>query len=55
LVKSSWGLAHPMSLTEPAVLDCRRPLPLWYVIGLIKKLHLVTNFYSGKFNDELFL
>jgi hypothetical protein len=34
LVKSSWGLAHPMSLTELALLDCRRPLPLWDVIGL---------------------
>jgi hypothetical protein len=34
LVKSSWGLAHPMSLTELALLDGRRPLPLWDVIGL---------------------
>jgi hypothetical protein len=34
LVKSSWGLAHPMSLTELALLDGRRPLPLWDVTGL---------------------
>jgi hypothetical protein len=37
LVKSSWGLAHPMSLTELALLDSRRPLTLWDVIGRIKK------------------
>jgi hypothetical protein len=37
LVKSSWGLAHPMSLTELVLLDGRRPLPLGDVIGLIKK------------------
>jgi hypothetical protein len=34
LVKCSWGLAHPMSLTELALLDGRRPLPLRDVIGL---------------------
>jgi hypothetical protein len=34
LVKSSWGLAHPVNLTELALLDGRRPLPLWDVIGL---------------------
>jgi hypothetical protein len=32
--KSFWGLAHPMSFTELALLDGRRPLPLWDVIGL---------------------
>jgi hypothetical protein len=32
--KGSWGLAHPMSLTELALLDGRRPLPLGDVIGL---------------------
>jgi drug/metabolite transporter superfamily protein YnfA len=35
LVESSWRLAHPMSLIELALLDGRRPLPLWDVIGLI--------------------
>jgi hypothetical protein len=34
LVKSSWGLAHPMSLTELALLDGWRSLPLGDV-GLI--------------------
>jgi hypothetical protein len=34
LVKSSWGLAHPMSLTELALLDGTRPLRLGDVIGL---------------------
>jgi hypothetical protein len=32
--KGSWGLAHPMSLTELALLDGRRPLHLGDVIGL---------------------
>jgi hypothetical protein len=32
--KGSWGLAHPVSLTELALLDGRRPLPLGDVIGL---------------------
>jgi hypothetical protein len=38
----SWGLAHPMSLTELALLDGRRPLPLGDVIGLTLnfKLHV---------------
>jgi hypothetical protein len=40
--KSSWGLAHPMSLTELALLDGRRPLPLWDVIGLTLTLTEVT-------------
>jgi hypothetical protein len=35
LVKSSWGLAHPMSITELALPDGRRPLPLGDVIGII--------------------
>jgi hypothetical protein len=34
LVKSSWGLAHPISLTELALLDGRTPLFLWDIIGL---------------------
>jgi hypothetical protein len=39
LVKSSWGLAHPRSLTELDLLDGRRPLLLGDVIRLkIKKL-----------------
>jgi hypothetical protein len=33
-VGSSWGLAHPMSLTELALLHGRKPLPLGDVIGL---------------------
>jgi hypothetical protein len=37
LVKSSWALAHPMSLTELALPDGRRLLPLGDLIGLIKK------------------
>jgi hypothetical protein len=40
--KSSWGLAHPMSLTELAILDGRRPLPLWEVIGQTLSL-ILTN------------
>jgi hypothetical protein len=40
LVKSSWGLAHPMSLKELALLDGRRPLPLVDVIGLTLTLSL---------------
>jgi hypothetical protein len=32
---TTWGLAHTMSLTELALLDSRRPLPLEDVIGLI--------------------
>jgi hypothetical protein len=28
LIKGSWGLAHPMNLTELAILDARRPLSL---------------------------
>jgi hypothetical protein len=43
LVKSSWGLAHPMSLTELALLDGRRPLPLRDVIGLTLTLTLNTS------------
>jgi hypothetical protein len=34
LVERSWGLAQPMSLTELALLDGRRPLPSGNVIGL---------------------
>jgi hypothetical protein len=37
LVESSWGLAHPMSLTELALPDGRRILPLGDEIGLKKK------------------
>jgi hypothetical protein len=40
LVKSSWGLVHPMSLTELALLECRRPLSLGDVIGLTLTLTL---------------
>jgi hypothetical protein len=40
LVKSSWGLAHHMSLTELALLDGRRALPLGDVIRFIKKNNL---------------
>jgi hypothetical protein len=40
--KSSWGLAHRMSLTELALLDSRRPLPLWDVIGLTLTLTLIN-------------
>jgi hypothetical protein len=36
----SWGLAHPMSLTELALPDGRRPLPLGDVIGLTLTLTL---------------
>jgi hypothetical protein len=43
--KRSWRLAHPMSLTELALLDCRRPLPLGYVIGLTLTLNV-------EFNDD---
>jgi hypothetical protein len=39
LVKSSWRLAHPMSLTELALLYGRRPLPLGDVIGLTLTLY----------------
>jgi hypothetical protein len=42
LVKSSWGLAHPMSLTELTLLDGRRPLPLGDVIGLTLTLTLFS-------------
>jgi hypothetical protein len=44
LVKSSWGLAHPMSLTELALLDGRRPLPLWGIIGLTLTLTLTLTY-----------
>jgi hypothetical protein len=44
LVESSWGLAHRMSLTDLALLDGRRPLPLWDVIGLTLTLTLNLTF-----------
>jgi hypothetical protein len=37
----SWGLTHPMSLTELALLDGRRPLPLGDVIGLTLNFKLL--------------
>jgi hypothetical protein len=39
--KGSWGLAHPMSLTELALLDGRRPLPLGDLIGLTLTLNFI--------------
>jgi hypothetical protein len=49
LVKSSWGLAHPMSLTELALLDGRRPLPLGDVIELIIINSLIKDFILSPF------
>jgi hypothetical protein len=40
-IEGSWGLAHLMSLTELALLDGRRPLPLGDVIGLTLTLTLI--------------
>jgi hypothetical protein len=37
-----------MSLTELALLDCRRPLPLWDITGLINK-------YTNLFRDPYHL
>jgi hypothetical protein len=54
LVKSSWGLAHPMSLTELALPDGRRPLPLWDVIGLTLTL-TSTPSYAFIFTFSLLL
>jgi hypothetical protein len=45
--KGSWGLAHPMSLTEQALLDGRKPLPLGDVIGLTLTL-TITQGKGGK-------
>jgi hypothetical protein len=47
LVKGSWGLAHPMSLTELALLDGRRPLPLGDVIGLTLTLIMFYEVFLG--------
>jgi hypothetical protein len=48
----SWGLAHPTSLTELALLDGRRPLPLWDVIGLtLTSLDKHSEFHSFKFRN----
>jgi hypothetical protein len=43
LVKSSWGLAHPMRVTELALLDGRRPLPLGDANGLIIIIIIITD------------
>jgi hypothetical protein len=43
-IRGSWGLAHPTSLTELALLDGRRPLPLGNVIGLTLLLYVI---FSG--------
>jgi hypothetical protein len=54
LVKRSLGLAHPTSLTELALLDGRKPLPLGDIIGLTLTLTLTLTQCYVPFLNQLF-